>query len=430
MESIAKKAKDASRRCKILNADDRNKAVDSLVNQLQLEKSVILIENQRDLERANNLNQALLSRLDISKKYDSMVQGIKDVRDLEDPVGKIFLHRKLDHDLTLYRTSSPLGVILVIFEARPEVIANISALAIKSGNAVILKGGNESQLSLAAMTTTIRTALKQTKIPLDAVQLVSDRDEVAGLLREDKYIDLVIPRGSKNLVQYVKENTRIPVLGHADGLCSIYIHEDADVSMASKVVIDAKTDYPAACNAVETLIIHRSFLPNFGTVAKALDDLSVSLRCDAASLEATTGCKDIIVASLEDYETEFLNLTLAVKTVDSLAEAIDHINCYGSGHTDCILTQSAPAAEIFMNGVDSAGTYWNCSTRFADGFRYGFGAEVGISTNKIHARGPVGLEGLLTYQYRLLGNGNVAHDYTAGTRQYLHQDCHPKNKCN
>jgi glutamate-5-semialdehyde dehydrogenase len=335
---------------------------------------------------------------------------------------------KLDNGLDLYRLTCPIGVLLVIFEARPEVIANITALALKSGNAAILKGGKESTASFAAIANVVSRALATTKIPSGAIQLVQTREDVSALLDQDQYIDLVIPRGGNDLVRYIKENTKIPVMGHADGLCAIYVHPDADAAKAVKVVVDAKTDYPAACNACETLLVHQgaatTLLPK---IASALLEAGVSLRCDSLSKAALQGsdldsAKKLILqdSTEEDYNTEFLELTVAVKVVSGLDEAVEHINQHGSGHTDAILTESKETAESFMNRIDSAGVFWNASTRFADGFRYGFGTEVGISTNKIHARGPVGLEGLTIHKYQLRGNGQGASDYGAGKKAYLH----------
>jgi len=343
---------------------------------------------------------------------------------LPDPVGKTTLATKLDDGLDLYRVTSPIGVLLVIFEARPEVIANIASLALKSGNAVILKGGKESVNSFAAIAKVIQEALATTRIPPGAVQLVESRQEVNSLLDQDQYIDLVIPRGGNELVRYIKEHTRIPVMGHAEGLCAIYVAQDADPQKAVKVVVDSKTDYPAACNAAETLLVNSGILTSlWPMLAQALTEAGVSLRCDERSLAALESTTTTTLAVDKDFSTEFLELTLAVRTVDSTDEAINHINQHGSGHTDAIITESRDRAEKFMGRVDSAGVFWNASTRFADGFRYGFGTEVGISTNKIHARGPVGLEGLMIYKYKLFGHGQVAGGYGSGTgkRAFLHE---------
>ncbi len=369
-------------------------------------------------------------------------------------VNKITLRTRLDDGLELKRVTCPIGVLLIIFEARPEVIANIASLAIKSGNAAILKGtshpnilgappqhhtgGKETTLSFQAISITISKALTDTLVPNASIQLVTARDVIASLLDLDKYIDLVIPRGSNELVRYIKDNTRIPVLGHADGLCSIYIHKDADPEMAVKILLDAKLGYPAACNAVETLLVDEAALPTVLTpVASALLEKGVTLRCDpdsktalAAALPKTQSAI-LQTATEEDYTTEFLAPILAVKTIPTppapsspstaCALAIAHINAHSSKHTDAILTASEEIARQFQAGVDSACVFWNTSTRMADGMRFGFGTEVGISTNKIHARGPVGLEGLMVYKYLVSGCGQVAGDYGVGGRRWRHE---------
>lgn len=393
---IAQTASLASHVLKAVSGADRDDALTAIHSALEASKDVVLEANRQDMSAAaalvsqGKLSQSLLKRLDLSKagKWEDMLAGILQVRSLTDPVGKTTLATKLDNGLDLYRVTSPIGVLLVIFEARPEVIANIASLALKSGNAVILKGGKESVHSFAAIAKVVREALQSTKIPPGAVQLVESREEVNSLLDQDQYIDLVIPRGGNELVRYIKDHTKIPVMGHADGLCAIYVAEDADEQKSVKVVVDAKTDYPAACNAAETLLVHSATLTTvFLKIAQALIDRGVSLRCDDRSLAALTSSPTvggiipppgttISPASSEDYKTEFLDLTLAVKTVDSADEAINHINHHGSGHTDAILTESEQLANEFMTRVDSAGVFWNASTRFADGFRYGFGTEV------------------------------------------------------
>jgi glutamate-5-semialdehyde dehydrogenase len=320
--------------------------------------------------------------------------------------------------------TAPIGVLLIIFEARPEVIANIASLAIKSGNAAILKGGKESTESFVAISRTISAALEKTRVPNGAIQLVTTRDVIAELLAQDKHIDLVIPRGSNELVRYIKSNTKIPVLGHADGICATYLEESVDPKIAVDVIVDSKTSYPAACNSLETLLVQDSALSTvFPQVADALLSKGVELRCDGPSKAALSGKSGVVDAQDADYDTEHLALVLAVKTVSSLEEAIEHINTHGSHHTDTILTSSKELAEQFMSGVDSAGVYWNASTRFADGMRYGFGTEVGISTTKIHARGPVGLEGLMIYKYKIRGQGHVTSLYGEGEgkKRFLHE---------
>ncbi|ROT34658.1 gamma-glutamyl phosphate reductase [Sodiomyces alkalinus F11] len=429
----AQAAKSASHVLATLPASARNDALTAIHSILSSSRESILAANAEDMDLAKKaaadgqLSSSLVSRLDLSKpgKYDDMLKGILDVRDLQDPVGKVSLKTKLDDDLILERVSSPIGVLLIIFEARPEVIANIASLAIKSGNAAILKGGKESTRSFVAIASAISKALESTAVPNDAIQLVTTRDVIPELLALDRLIDLVIPRGSNELVRSVKEGTRIPVLGHADGLCAAYLAADADPALAARVLVDAKTSYPAACNSLETLLVQESALatPVFTTAARALLAAGVTLHADGPSKSAILASVDdaptaqVVDVQESDYDTEFLSLDLAVKTVADLAAATAHINAHSSGHTDLILTSDPAAAEAFLAVVDSAGVYWNASTRMADGMRYGFGTEVGISTNKIHARGPVGLEGLMIYKYKLRGTGQVSLAYGEGEGQ-------------
>ncbi|PON25780.1 gamma-glutamyl phosphate reductase [Trichoderma gamsii] len=428
-EVAAAAAKTASFTLASLPASARNEALEAIHAALTASKDEILAANARDLELAQKaaadgmLSQALVSRLDLGKKgkFEDMLQGILDVRDLEDPVGKVSLRTKLDDNLNLERVSCPIGVLLIIFEARPEVIANIASLAIKSGNAAILKGGKESTESFIAISKVISSALSTTQVPNSAIQLVITRDAILQLLSQDRSIDLVIPRGSNELVRYIKENTKIPVLGHADGLCSIYLTASADKEKAAVAIVDSKTSYPAACNSVETLLVQDKALDTiFPSVAAALAQKGVTLRVDATSkaalAAASTAFPDgtVVDATPEDFDTEHLSLTLAVKTVSSVEEAILHINTHGSHHTDSIFTSDGAEAEHFMNQVDSAGVYWNASTRLADGMRYGFGTEVGISTNKIHSRGPVGLDGLTIYKYKIRGDYQPTAQYGEG----------------
>lgn len=441
---VARSASSASRQLATLSNDARNEALTALHQALDKNRATILAANAKDVESATRdaengtLNHSVLKRLDLSRpgKYDDMLEGVLSVRDLNDPVGQVTLRTLLDEGLTLERVSCPIGVLLIIFEARPEVIANIAALAIKSGNAAILKGGKESMESFVAIANVVSEAIAGSQVPVSSIQLVRTRDVVSSLLAQDSFIDLVIPRGSNDLVRFVKDNTKIPVLGHADGLCSAYVHSDAKVDTAVKVVVDSKTDYPAACNSLETLLIHEGLLESiFPKIAQTLLDKGVSLRCDQASMATLTKvipvdkATKITLATYADYETEFLDLVLAIKTVSSTEEAIGHINAHSSGHTDIIITESREEANRFMNSIDSAGVFWNASSRFADGMRYGFGTEVGISTNKIHSRGPVGLEGLTIYKYLIRGDGHGAGDYHdgAGGRKYLHQNLNINN---
>lgn len=409
---IAKAAKLASLRVADLPAEIKNSALENIAAAFEFRKQEIFDANTQDLEQAKELvdegkiTKSTFNRLKLDEnKMRDMIQGVRDIAGLENPVGKNLLVRELDDGLTLYKVSCPIGVLGIIFEARPDVISQISALAIKSSNAVILKGGKESKNTNTKIMEIINSALKGTDgFPENVVQQVFSRDDVAQMLKCDEYINLIIPRGGNNLVKYIKENTNIPVLGHASGICHIFVDESADLDIASSVVVDAKTQYPSACNAVETLLIHKDF-------PKA-DELLASLQLSEIKL----------VSDPETWDTEYGDKILSYKFVDSVDEAIEHINTYGSGHTDSIITNNHSNAEKFMNKVDSAGVYLNVSTRFADGFRYGFGAEVGISTNKTHARGPVGLEGLTIYKYKLIGNGHIVDDYVKGKKQFHHKD--------
>ncbi|CCH46420.1 hypothetical protein BN7_6014 [Wickerhamomyces ciferrii] len=432
-EVIAKEARAASTVLKTLSNEERSSALQAVHDALKVSKNQILEANIKDMEAAQsqNLSSSLIKRLDLSKgdKFDVMLQGVLDVAALEDPVGKITLATKLDDGLDLFRLTAPVGVLLIIFESRPEVIANITALAIKSGNTAILKGGKESLYTFTAMADVVNEALSKTSVPEKAVQLIASREDVAALLDQDKYIDLVIPRGSNELVRNIKSNTKIPVLGHADGICSIYVDKDADLDMASKIVFDAKTNYPAGCNAVETLLIHKDLKDKISQIVDRLIEGGVTLH-PTKEVESTLPSSAKIISAVEgDFDKEFLSFDIAIDFVDSVESAINHINLHSSKHTESIITENKQTAEKFLKAIDSAGVYWNASTRFADGFRYGFGTEVGISTNKIHARGPVGLEGLVIYQYQIRGHGQVVGDYLGGggSRPFIHQNIDVKN---
>ncbi len=430
VEAVARRARAAALQLAALSAEPKNAALEAVGRKLQERREEILEANRADKAdceaevESGSLSAALFKRLDLEgSKFEAMLAGVGDVARLPDPVGRVTLATRLDDGLELYRVSCPLGVIGVIFEARPEAAVQIASLALKSSNAVILKGGREASRTNEALVEAIREALGEVdEVSPDAVQLVSTREEVREMLDLDRWIDLIIPRGSNELVQSIQESTRIPVLGHADGICSVYLDRAADPEKAVAVSVDAKTHYPAACNACETLLVHRDRLDDLlPAVGAALVEAGVELRADE---EASTRLEASAVAR-EDYDTEFLDKVLAVKTVSSLQEAVEHINSHGSHHTDAIVTEDADAAEYFLSRVDSAGVFHNASTRFADGFRFGLGAEVGISTNKTHARGPVGLEGLVIYKYRLYGAGHVAADYDPGGRKFLHEGIDP-----
>ncbi len=420
---IARQARQAAQQLVTLDTAAKNQALAAIATALQTHQAEILQANQADMTRSQQegLAPALLQRLKLSPdKLASNIQGVEDVRRLPDPVGQRQLHRELDAGLILERVTCPLGVLGVIFEARPEAVIQITALALKSGNAVILKGGQEATESCQVLVKAIHAGLEGTPIPAAAVQLLTTRAEIQQLLELDQYVNLLIPRGSNAFVRYIQEHSRIPVLGHADGLCHLYVDQQVNIPQAIALVVDSKTQYPAACNAIETLLVHAAIAPEFlPPCAAALVAKGVKLRGDAATQKIIP----VAPATDEDWRTEYLDLILAVKVVDSLAAAIAHINTYGSGHTEAIATTDRQAAEQFIAQVDAAGVYHNCSTRFADGFRYGFGAEVGISTQRLPPRGPVGLEGLVTYKYRLWGQGQVVATYS-GTqpKAFTHRD--------
>ena len=336
-------------------------------------------------------------------------------------MGEPVRRTELDDGLVLTQVKSPLGVLLIIFESRPDAVVQIGSLALRSGNAVILKGGSEALHSNRALVDCLRRALAAEGLPEDAVQGVEGRQAVAGLLALDGLIDLVIPRGSGALVRSIQEATRIPVLGHSEGICHLVLDATADPAMAVKLAVDGKCNYPSACNATETLLVHRGFLPHLAAVGRALAERGVELRADAAALPHLRDLPRAVPAADEDWATEHGALVLGVRTVASLDEAIDHVHRYGSAHTEAIVTEDPAAAARFLREVDAASVFVNASTRFADGYRYGLGAEVGISTGRIHARGPVGVEGLLTTRWLLEGHGQAAADYGPGKRSFTHR---------
>ena len=402
---------------------ERRQAVLAMADALEAEASQIVAANAADLEAAaaDGLAPALVARLKLdAKKLAGAIEGVRQVAELPDPVGVRQMHRELDSGLVLERLSVPLGVLGVSFEARPDAVMQIASLAIRSGNGAILKGGREANRSCTAILSALRSGLAASAVSPQALELLTSREESLALLKLDGLVDLIIPRGSNALVRFIQDNTRIPVLGHADGVCHLYVDQEVDVPQAVRVALDAKTQYPAACNAIETLLLHRSSAASFLEQAlPVFAQAGVELRGDAAS-QALGVSK---AAVTEDWRTEYSDLILSVRVVDDLQQALDHIAQNGSRHTECICSTNGATAETFLRSVDSAGVYHNCSTRFADGFRYGFGAEVGISTHTLPPRGPVGLEGLVTYRYLLRGDGHIAADYASGTRSFSHSDC-------
>ena len=420
---LAKETRAAAQKLAVLTLDQRNAALEILAEGLATNQDRIVAANQADCAAAEKegIASALYARLKLSEsKLAAAIAGVRDVAKLADPLGHLQIHRELDEGLVLKRVTCPLGVLGIIFEARPEALIQITSLAIKSGNGVILKGGKEAIQSCTVLTEIIKESLAKTDVSPDAVTLLTTREEIKTLLSLDEYVDLIIPRGSNSFVQYVQQNTNIPVLGHADGICHLYVDEAADLSKTIPLIVDSKTHYPAACNAIETLLINEKIAADFlPQIAAALTAKNVELIGD----EATKKIIEVKPATAEDWRTEYSDLILAIKIVDGVEAAIAHINTYGSKHTDCIVTEDSIAAQKFLNEVKAAGVYHNCSTRFADGFRYGFGAEVGISTQTMPPRGPVGLEGLVTYKYHLVGNGQIAATYTgADAKPFTHKD--------
>lgn len=421
MNELARRVKDDSIQLAGAGTEQKNKALAQIAGSLRNSKEDILKANREDLLRSEkeSLPAPLLKRLKFDEaKIEDVVDGIYSLINLEDPVGKTVLSTALDDGLELYKVTCPIGVIGVIFESRPDALVQISTLCLKSGNGALLKGGSEARETNRILAEIIIKATGEAGIPANWTALLETRADVKEMLKMDRYIDLVIPRGSNDFVRHIMDNSRIPVMGHADGVCHCYVDDDADMDMAVRIAVDSKTQYVAVCNAAETILVHEKIAPVFlPRLKKALDSRQVEL----------TGCPKTLAvipaapATEEDWQTEYLDYKLSVKVVSGLDEAIEHINTYGSGHTDSIITADKEKAARFMDFVDAGNVFWNCSTRFSDGFRYGFGAEVGISTGKIHARGPVGLEGLIIYKYKLLGNGHIVEDYANRSRSFKHK---------
>lgn len=420
MIELAKRAKAASTPLSDTSVELRNHALLAMAEALRVHSAEIGEANGRDLEASRDLGDALQKRLVFDeKKLRGVVDGLEALASLPDPLGRVLTRTELAEGLHLRRVTCPIGVIGIIFEARPDALVQISSLCLKSGNAVLLKGGKEALHTNRILAEVIRNATEAVGLPGDWIQLLETREEVNGMLRLNEYIDLIVPRGSNSFVKYIMENTTIPVLGHSAGLCHLFLDASANLEKAVAIAVDAKTQAPATCNTVETLLVHKDaasrLLP---AVCDALRNAGVELRGDEMSRSIVTWMKP---ATEEDWSTEYLALILSVKVVDDLAAAIAHINRFGSHHTDAIVTEDASAAELFQRRVDSADVFWNASTRFADGYRFGLGAEVGISTSKIHARGPVGLEGLTIYKWLLSGQGDTVAPFADGRRAFTHR---------
>ncbi|MBW1801171.1 MAG: glutamate-5-semialdehyde dehydrogenase, partial [Deltaproteobacteria bacterium] len=419
--AAAKAAKSAAIQLAATDPALRNNALRAIAEALAANRKTIFEANAEDLalSRENQLAEPLLKRLKFDdKKLSEVIGGIESLMDLPDPLGNTLSARELDHGLELYQVSCPIGVIGVIFESRPDALVQISTLCLKSGNAVLLKGGSEAAQTNRALADAILTATPAAGIPDGWLHLLETRADVNDMLKMDDDIDLLIPRGSNEFVKFIMEHSNIPVLGHADGICHVYVDADADISMARKITTDAKCQYTAVCNAAETLLVHdeiaKQFLP---LLYEDLSARNVELR-GCPKTASIIACRPALE---EDWRTEYLDAILSIKVVSGTDEAVDHINAYGSGHTDTIVTKNLWMAKRFLERVDSGNVFWNCSTRFSDGYRYGLGAEVGIGTSKIHARGPVGLEGLLIYKWMLKGHGHTVAEYADGTHKFTHR---------
>jgi glutamate-5-semialdehyde dehydrogenase len=427
LTEIAQKTRLAAQHLASLPAEAKNAAIEAIAKSLASHADEIVAANAADCQAAEGqIASALYARLKLdTTKLNGAIVGVQDVAKLADPVGQIQIHRELDAGLIMHRVSVPIGVLGVIFEARPDAVIQIASLAIKSGNGVILKGGKEAIESCTVLVKAIKAGLAQSEVDPDVIQILTTRSETAELLKLDRYIDLIIPRGSNEFVKYVQDNTRIPVLGHADGICHLYIDREADFDKAVNITIDAKTQYPAACNAIETLLVNKSIASKFlPVIINQLQTNKVEVRLDEIGYQILGDkTRNIRRATEDDWSTEYSDLILSIKIVPDFESAINHINTYGSRHTDSIVTENTSTAKMFLDRVDAANVFHNCSTRFSDGFRYGFGAEVGISTQKMPPRGPVGLEGLVTYKYQLSGDGHIAATYTGdNAKPFTHRD--------
>lgn len=427
--SIARSAREASRKLGLLSGETRKATLLAIADALEGNGARILAANAKDCAAAEKLlstgemTQALFSRLRIKEGgTGEMAARVREVAKLPDPLGKRLAATELDQGLILHKESCALGVIAIVFESRPDVVPQVASLALKSGNAVLLKGGAEAANSNESIVAIWRETLCGfPDVPQESIHLLQSRSDVMELLRLQGAVDLLIPRGSKEFVTFVEQNSLIPVLGHGEGICHVLVDRAADLNKAERVTLDSKVQYPAACNSVETLLVHKdiaaAFLPR---VVAELKRANVEVRGCPLVLAMLPEAK-LVPAVEQDWSTEYSELILAVKIVDTVEQGLEHIHRYGSKHTECIVTEDQAVAERFLQEVDAAGVFHNASTRFADGYRYGLGAEVGISNGKLHARGPMGIEGLTTYKYKLRGNGHIVADYSSGVRHFKHK---------
>jgi len=424
--AMAVEARQAALKLACVTLEKRNKALLAIADQIENSLEPIMAANAADVKEAaaEGLSAPLLGRLKLSEsKCTRMVEGLRSLASLPDPLGHVQYAKELSPGMKLYRVACPIGVVGVIFESRPDALVQISSLCLKSGNAVLLKGGREAMRTNQVLAELIVKATDSVGIPSGWCGLLHSREDVQEMLKLHELIDLIIPRGSNGFVRYIMHNSEIPVLGHSDGICHVYVDEKCDVAQAVKVAVDSKAQNLSVCNAAESMLVHQSIAAEFlPEVKRALEERNVEIRGD----KKVRSLIDCLEATEEDWNTEYLDAVISIKVVDSLDEAIAHINHYGSHHTDCILSTDAKNIESFMMRVDSADVFANCSTRFADGFLFGFGAEVGIATGKLHARGPMGMEGLCTYKYRLYGSGQTLTELNNGKIALTHQDIERK----
>ena len=421
INELARQVKEASIDLAAMSIEQKNRALANIARALTEHRDEIIKANADDLTRSvsEQLSEPLLKRLKFDEaKINDVVEGIHSLISLEDPVGITLLSTEMDKGLELYRTTCPIGVIGVIFESRPDALVQISTLCLKSGNGVLLKGGSEAKETNRILTDIISKATEEAGIPGNWIKLLETRSDVNEMLKLDEYINLIIPRGSNEFVRYIMDNSRISVLGHADGICHCYVDDEFDIEMAVRIILDSKTQYVAVCNATETLLVSQKAAT---ALLPVLKEVLEQKKVELFGCPKTRAIIDVAEATEKDWKTEYLDYKLSVRVVENIDEAINHINYYGSGHTDSIITSNRDNAARFMALVDSGNVFWNCSTRFSDGFRYGLGAEVGISTSKIHARGPVGLEGLVIYKYKLIGNGQIVAEYANKEKTFKHR---------
>ncbi len=409
MEDFLKKAKASAQIIATMQSAEKKRILSEMADALIAQSDQIIIENSKDMQagRENGLDSALLDRLLLDEeRIAGMAQSLREIAGLKEPVGRVLEGWMSEDNLRIEKVSVPIGVIGVIYESRPNVTSDVGALCFKSGNVAILKGGKEAENSNQVIAKILQGVLEQNGLPKEIISLLPDssREGVSALIKMDKYVDLIVPRGGEGLIRYISQNSSVPVVKHDKGLCHTYIHQDANLEQAVAIAVNAKCQRPGVCNAMETLLVDQAI------AQEALPELYAAFNAEETELRGDPEVQEIIeveLATIEDFDTEYLANILSIKVVEGLSEAIDHISTFGSGHSEAILTENYTAAETFLDRVDAACVYVNASTRFTDGGAFGFGAEVGISTNKLHARGPMGINELTTYKFKIYGHGEV-----------------------